>query len=194
MNANGIQLHASESLANLIRRTPSWNLMAHQGVFDIEIFNTEQGDQTIKSSTLQIEHVPIPHRAELSDMFGFIIRGPCKSLFFLPDQDTWEQTLSAHKCTSIRQFLQGLRVNIALIDGTFWSSHELGNLRDQTQVPHPPVSETLDMLGNRLPQDPEIFFTHLNHTNPLYDSNSAQYRTLYDMGWEVAWQGMKFDL
>mmetsp|Transcript_787 Transcript_787/g.1196 ORF Transcript_787/g.1196 Transcript_787/m.1196 type:complete len:294 (+) Transcript_787:977-1858(+) len=192
MNAEGIHLHVSESMANLIRRTPSWNLLADLGVFDIEIFNREE--RFFQSSTLQIEHVAIPHRAELSDMHGFIIRGLHKSLFFLPDQDSWEDTLSAHDCRSIRHFLQKMRVDIALIDGTFWSFDELADMRDQTQVPHPPVAQTLNFLGSRLPQDPEILFIHLNHTNPLFDLSSAQYQTLQGMGWKVATQGMKFVL
>ena len=66
-----------------------------------------------------------------------------------------------------------MRIDIALIDGTFWSEDELGG-RDQSKVPHPPVLQTLNMLGEREDGDPEIFFTHLNHTNPLYDQDSEQ--------------------
>ena len=195
MNARGIKLHVSESMADLIQRTPTWNIMVQQGVFEVEIFTNNQSCQTITSPTLKIEHVPIPHRAELSDMNAFIIRGPHKSLLFLPDHDTWDKTLSMHKGTSIPHFLKMLDVNIALIDGTFWSYDELGGVRCQTEVPHPPVSRTLDMLGPRAPlQDPEIYFTHLNHTNPLYNADSTEYKTLYAMGWKVADQGMKFDL
>lgn len=204
MNSKGIHLHVSESVANLIYRTPSWNTMVQQGVFHLDIFHysTMQQKTTMtvhqtssSSSPLSIEPIPIPHRAELSDMHAFIIRGPNKSLFFLPDHDTWEQTLSIHKCTSIREFLQKFRIDIALIDGTFWSYDELGDVRDQTQVPHPPVSETINLLGKRnLQLDPQIYFTHLNHTNPLYGSNSVPYKTLIDMGWDIASQGMKFVL
>lgn len=205
MNCKGVRLHVSESMASLIRRSPSWNAMVDQGVFLIDVFPNPTdlkivvkyaSDQTTTtSSALSIEPIPIPHRAELSDTHAFVIRGPHKSLLFLPDHDTWEKTLSFHRCTSIRQFLQSFRIDIALLDGTFWSYEELGNIRDQSQVPHPPVSETITLLGTRNPeQDPVIYFTHLNHTNPLYDSGSVQYQTLLDMGWDVAYQGMTFTL
>jgi len=136
----------------------------------------------------------IHHHAELSDVHGIIIHGHHKSLFFLPDQVSWADTLSVHNCVSIRHFLQKMRVDIALIDGTFWSFDKLADSRNQMQVPHPPVAQTLNFLGSRLPQDPEIFFIHLNHTNPLYDFTSSQYQTLQAMGWKVATQGMKFVL
>lgn len=42
MNAEGIHLHVLESMANLIRRTPSWNLLADLGVFHIEILNRKE--------------------------------------------------------------------------------------------------------------------------------------------------------
>ena len=66
-----------------------------------------------------------------------------------------------------REFLLKFEVDIALIDGTFWSSDELSG-RFQHEVPHPPVSQTLEMLGSKNQGDPDIFFIHLNHTNPLY--------------------------
>ena len=44
--------------------------------------------------------------------------------------------------------------------------------RNQDKVPHPPVSQTLEMLGSRAEGDPALHFIHLNHTNPLYDPNS----------------------
>jgi len=148
MNCKGVRLHVSESMASLIRRTPSWNAMVEQGVFIMDIF---------------------PNSAHKKAVF--------------------------RRCTSIRHFLKSFRIDIALIDGTFWSYDELGNIRDQSQVPHPPISETINLLGTRKPeQDPLIYFTHLNHTNPLYDTSSVQYKTLFEMGWDVAHQGMTFAL
>jgi pyrroloquinoline quinone biosynthesis protein B len=86
-----------------------------------------------------------------------------------------------------------LEVDVALIDGTFWDANELPPER-QNNVPHPPVSETLELLGDRKEGDPEIYFIHLNHTNPLHDETSSAYATVVSMGWEVAKQGMEFEL
>ncbi|MBT7263143.1 MAG: pyrroloquinoline quinone biosynthesis protein PqqB, partial [Euryarchaeota archaeon] len=75
----------------------------------------------------------------------------------------------------------------------FWSEDELGG-RNQSQVPHPPVMQTLKMLGEKNQDDPEILFTHLNHTNPLYNRNSEQRNEVERLGWSIAYQGQRFTL
>ena len=189
--ARDIELHVSDDMYHLIDRTPQWNLMVQQGVFNIRTFTA--GDVVFSQGELSIEAVRIPHRAELSDMHAFIIRGPSKSLLFLTDHDTWNETLTVHDCSSIRELLAKLNVDIALIDGTFWSEDELAG-RNQATVPHPPVLQTLNMLGSREDGDPDIIFTHLNHTNPLYNRDSEQYAEVERLGWSVAYQGQRFTL
>ena len=189
--ARDIELHVSDDMYHLIDRTPQWNLMVQQGVFNIRTFTA--GDVVFSQGELSIEAVRIPHRAELSDMHAFIIRGPSKSLLFLTDHDTWNETLTVHDCSSIRELLAKLNVDIALIDGTFWSEDELAG-RNQATVPHPPVLQTLNMLGSREDGDPDIIFTRLNHTNPLYNRDGEQYAEVERLGWSVAYQGQRFTL
>ena len=189
--ARDIELHVSDDMYHLIDRTPQWNLMVQQGVFNIRTFTA--GDVVFSQGELSIEAVRIPHRAELSDMHAFIIRGPSKSLLFLTDHDTWNETLTVHDCSSIRELLAKLNVDIALIDGTFWSEDELAG-RNQATVPHPPVLQTLKMLDKKKQGDPDIIFTHLNHTNPLYNRDGEQYAEVERLGWSVAYQGQRFTL
>ena len=164
--------------------------MLEQGVFVIEEFKS--GDK-MKFNSQIIEALKVPHRDELSDMHAFIIRGKNKSLLYLPDHDTWEETLGSHGCKLIREWLDNLKIDIALIDGTFWSQHELSG-RLQEDVPHPPVGQTVAHLGTRLQDDPEIIFIHLNHTNPLYDKSSSAFKTVESMGWKIGQQGLIFSL
>jgi pyrroloquinoline quinone biosynthesis protein B len=189
--AQGIELHISDDMYHLVDQTPQWNLMVQQGVFNIQTFAA--GDVVFSQGELSVEAVRIPHRDELSDMHAFIIRGPSKSLLFLPDHDTWDETLAVHNCSTLRQWLSNIRIDIALLDGTFWSEDELGG-RNQSQVPHPPVLQTLKMLGEKNQDDPEILFTHLNHTNPLYNRNSEQRNEVERLGWSIAYQGQRFTL
>ena len=114
-------------------------------------------------------------------------------MLYLTDHDRWDDTLNHHDAPSIRAWLKDLDVDLALIDGTFWSSDELSG-RSQLEVPHPPVSETLNRLGPRQKGDPEIYFTHLNHTNPVHDSASVEHATVLDHGWKVGEQGATFTL
>ena len=187
MSARGIPLHSSPSMQNLIKSTPAWALLLEQGVFDLaEIGHVEIDDVVIES-------IAIPHRAELSDMHAFVIRGKEHSVLFLPDHDSWDQTLSAHNASSIRKWLNDLDITHALLDGTFWSGDELQG-RDMSVVPHPTIQDSLARLGQKQTGDPEIFFTHLNHTNPAHQQGSAEYQNIVQLGWRVSVEGEMFIL
>ena len=190
IGAQGITLHVSQQMKQLIQNTPQWAIMLEQGVFTLEVYTT--GDE-ISFGSETIIPLLVPHRDELSDMHSFIIKGKEKSLLYLSDHDTWEETLSLYNCKLVREWLDKFDIDTAFIDGTFWSYEELSK-RSQEEVPHPPVSQTIAHLGIRLPTDPEIYFIHLNHTNPLYDTSSLAYRTVESMGWKVGFQGMRVTL
>ena len=190
MNAQGIPLYASKKMQQLITDTPQWRIMVEQGVFvPREVSNNNK----IVFGELTIEPILVPHRDELSDMHAFVISTPENKLLYLPDHDTWEETLSMYNCQDIRQWLKDLAIDIALIDGTFWSEDELQS-RNQQKVPHPPIKQTIEMLGYKQQGDPEIYFIHLNHTNPVYDQWSEQHAQVIEMGWKIGKQGMKIKL
>jgi len=191
VNARGLALFASPSMLALVDATPAWALLVEQGVFLTRPLS--KGAAVPLGSGLSVEAVPIPHRAELSDMHAFVFRGPNRSLLFLPDHDRWEDTLAACGKPSLRAWLADLAVDVALLDGTFWSADELDG-RSQQEVPHPPVQETLERLGKRREADPDIVFVHLNHTNPLHDVASLEHQTVTSLGWRVGQQGMSFTL
>lgn len=132
--------------------------------------------------------VPVPHRDEVSDTHAVLIRGPMSSLLFLPDHDGWSGTLDSAGAPDLRNWLGSLGVEFALLDGTFWDSKELPG-RDMSQIPHPPIEETLERLGDRVDGDPEIMFFHLNHTNPVLGRGSVEREKVISMGWSIAEQG-----
>ena len=190
MNAKGVNLHASSTMMRLIEQTPQWNIMLNQGVFTpIEITDK----QPVTNTEFTMTPLLVPHRDELSDMHAYILHGENRSILYLPDHDTWEATLAMHHADNIRQWFKNLAIDIALIDGTFWSSDELQS-RSQDKVPHPPIKQTLEMLGYKQKGDPEVIFFHLNHTNPVYDEWSEEHTQVVEMGWKIGKQGMKFEL
>ena len=188
MNARAIPLHLSASMLELMRQTPQWNVLIEDGVVVPHVF--ADGHIIRLSSFCSITPLRVPHRAEFTDMHAFVIEGNGQRLLYLPDHDTWDETLNGQ---NLREWFGGLNIDIALIDGTFWSLDELRH-RKQTEVPHPPVSETIARLGQKRENDPEVVFIHLNHTNPLYQSNSKQARQVRDLGWNVGHQGQRFSL
>lgn len=189
MAMRDLPLYASPSMIDLLHATPMWSVLVQDGVIKPHAFTSP----VVLGPGLSMEAIPVPHRAELSDMHALLFRGPNRSLLFLPDHDTWEETLAQHDAESIRSWFRSLQVDVALIDGTFWSGDELPS-RSQHEVPHPPVMDTLDRMGDRRDEDAELVFIHLNHTNPLHVVQSAPYQTVLDHGWAVGEQGMNFKL
>ena len=134
-----------------------------------------------------IQPVEVPHRAEFSETVGYKIYGPNKTVLFIPDIDKWYLWEK-----SIIEEIE--KVDYALIDATFYDSSEV-NYRDLSEIPHPFVVESMELFDSI--QDEEknkIFFIHLNHTNPLLDNESDQYKFVKGSGYNVAIEGMKLDL
>ena len=70
------------------------------------------------------------------------------------------------RCCKHPGLVQTLKVDIALVDRTFWSADELSG-RSQSEVPHPPVAETLERLGSRQETDPGRFHPSQPHQSAL---------------------------
>jgi len=88
---------------------------------------------------------------------------------------------------------------IALLDGTFWTDNELIDVRGAgktaRQIGHVPLSEAGGLLEQlQGVRNVRRVLIHLNNTNPALDEESAAFRTLREAGWEVAYDGMEFEL
>ena len=132
-----------------------------------------------------LQFIPIPHRSELGDTAAIIIKGNKKNILFMPDQDSWEETLEHYSKENIRDFLEMFDINEALIDGTFWSMEELPG-RNISEIPHPTIQESLHLLGRKMEEDPRISFLHLNHSNPVNDIGSKQRKLVEENGWKIS--------
>jgi pyrroloquinoline quinone biosynthesis protein B len=189
MAVTDLALNCSESLCGVIKATPTWNLLLESGVLIPHIWQENVAFTPSDNCGFTITPIPIPHRNELSDNHALLLEGGEKRLLFMPDHDTWQETLSG---STIREWLSQLEVDIALIDGTFWSEDELPH-RDMRIIPHPTVKETLGLLGKKEEADPEIYFTHLNHTNPLQQPGLERDEVI-SLGWKIVEQGQMFNI
>lgn len=122
----------------------------------------------------QIKYIPIevPHRNEIADTVGYIIRSE-REVIYLPDIDYWTNKI----INRIRN------VDIALIDGTFYSKNEISRFKG---VSHPPIRETIELLENI---NTEVYFTHINHTNPV-NNNDKERKYVEDKGFSTAYDEM----
>ena len=186
MGCSGMPLFASESVLEELSGRGALEPFGAARVGPMERFAPS------KDCGFEMEFIPVPHRDEHTDTHAVAIRGPDRSVLFLPDHDDWAQTLHRHGAYSIRQWLADLEVDVALLDGSFWDASELPG-RDMSEIPHPTVSETIARLGERVEDDAEVYFIHLNHSNPLLGPG-PQADELSDLGWGVATQGQQFAL
>ena len=187
MNEKNVRLHASKSMIELILNTPKWKKLVEDNILIPIQFNSNESIQI--SEHLVITPKRVPHRDELTDTHAFMINGPEKSLLYLPDHDSWEETLHMVQQNSVIEWFDSLGIEIVFLDGTFWSKNELSR---QTDVPHPPVVDSLERLGNLNGKELEVFFIHLNHTNPLLIPNSDEVKQLLDSGCKIPVEGQQF--
>ncbi len=165
IDSNNLLVHTSKKLKDFLNTNQPWKLLVDNNNIKINTFEFEK--EINLSNNLNIIPVEIPHRQELSDTAGFIIRGRKRSVFYLPDIDSWDTF--AKKFNKISS-----EVDLLFLDGTFYSKKELMEIRGRNidDVPHPPIKETINKLQNKVlkQNNSKIFFTHFNHTNPILDT------------------------
>jgi pyrroloquinoline quinone biosynthesis protein B len=176
LNTRGLPVYASPLLCAYLAANGPWSQLVALG--NISLRRLQPSLPLALSEGLRVTPLPVPHRAELSDTMAYLVRGPTRSLFYCPDIDRWEQWSEP-----LPQFLES--VDVALLDGTFFSAAELPG-RDMTEIPHPPVRETAELLVDT---NASVYFIHLNHSNPLlYDGAERSWLASKRMGIGVAGQ------
>ena len=127
----------------------------------------------------------LSHTYKIDELRKLRSKANKRNILFMPDQDSWEETLEYYSKENIRGFLKMFDINEALIDGTFWSMEELPG-RNISEIPHPTIQDSLKLLGKRMENDPRISFLHLNHSNPVNDIGSKQRKLVEENGWRVS--------
>jgi pyrroloquinoline quinone biosynthesis protein B len=120
---------------------------------------------------------------------GFIFEQKNKSIFIAP-------SLSGRNAEWTKAAASS---DLVLIDGTFWSDSELSKTgrskKTAREIGHLPLSGS----GGLLEQFPagakgRKVLIHVNNTNPILDEDSAEHRAVLDAGFEIAYDGMEFEL
>ncbi len=158
-----VPLIGTERMASFLGSNGPWSLLFDGGYARPEVL---QPGQTLElAEDLSVTAIQVPHRDEFTDTVAFLIRGPERSVLYLPDIDKWERW-----DRRLEDVIAG--VDVALVDGTFYGPAELPG-RDMSQVPHPFIVETLARIAP-LPEAEraKVVFTHLNHSNPATDPTS----------------------
>jgi len=89
--------------------------------------------------------------------------------------------------------------DLALLDGTFWKDDELisaqRSRKTAREMGHMPVGGDRGLLRQpfRLGKTRRVLI-HINNTNPVLNEDSPEHRTVREAGWEIAYDGMEFEL
>jgi pyrroloquinoline quinone biosynthesis protein B len=138
---------------------------------------------------LDVRALPVPHRDEYTDTVAFLVHGPERTLLYVPDTDGWDAWP-----LSVEQVMDEAGVDVALLDGTFYSLNELPG-RSLEQVRHPLISRSMERFAPLLEAgNVQICFTHLNHSNPAVDREASEYEAVETAGFCIAEDGQRFGL
>jgi pyrroloquinoline quinone biosynthesis protein B len=89
--------------------------------------------------------------------------------------------------------------DLCLLDGTFWDDTEListgAGSKTAREIGHLPLSGAGGLLQEFASEKRgRKILIHINNTNPILDEESPEHREVRDAGWEIAYDGMEFDL
>jgi pyrroloquinoline quinone biosynthesis protein B len=171
--------YCSSRMAEFLRTNGPWSLMVDEGRLDLQILEPERS--TRLADDLSVTALQVPHRDEYSDTLGFVFQGPRRSILYLPDIDRWDQW-----DRRIEDVVA--EVDVALLDSTFYSAAELPG-RNQSEVPHPLIIDTMERLGPLARSERSIVLTHLNSSNPVLDVEGPEREAVLAAGFKVARAG-----
>jgi len=180
MGTKGVKVYAMPRMQVFLRQNGPWDQLVRYE--NISLVDLAAGRVVELSDRLKVEAFEVPHRQEYSEVVGYHISGPTRSVLFIPDIDSWEEWDDAG--IRIEDWIR--RVDVAYLDGTFFADGEIAG-RDMSGFPHPFISHSMERFA-RLPDadKAKIRFIHLNHTNPALLPGSEAQRSIEVRGFALA--------
>ena len=120
---------------------------------------------------------------------GIVVAKGTKQMFYAPAipgfSDEWKQWARSS--------------DLCLLDGTFWDEQELISTgvgsKTAREIGHIPISGAGGLLSQfGAVESGRRVLIHINNTNPILDEESPEHREVRDAGWEIAYDGMEFEL
>lgn len=184
MGAAGVPVFTMPRMRSFLEGNQPWSQLVTLENIDLRPLDPNQ--PVTLAPGLRVEALRVPHRDELSETIGLIVRGPERAVLWLPDIDKWERW-----SRPIEDVIA--QVDAAFLDGTFYADGEVG--RPMAEIPHPFISESAERFA-RLPisERSKIRFVHFNHTNPALRNDSAAARKVHEMGLKLAQRGEQIQL
>ena len=180
MMPKGLPVLGPPRTAEFLKENRPFKDMVSWGALDVR--SVHPGEDLMLAKGVAFRPVSVPHRDDFSDTVAWLVVGPRWRLLYAPDMDKIEDALVDMVA----------KVDMAIIDGTFYTRDEIPGAMGT--VPHPPVVETIERLRPALEGGTRIAFTHLNHTNPLCDPRSPEFKHVVSQGYGVVLDGYAIDI
>jgi len=185
LDARGIPVWASSRMADFLRGNGPWSQLVK--LENVELRALRAGEPVALEGGVSVTPLQVPHRDEYSDTLGFFVRGPRRTVLYVPDTDSWRAW-----ARPLPELLAG--VDEALLDGTFYSLDELPG-RDVASIGHPLIADTMELLAPLVKsRGLRVAFTHLNHSNPALEPESAARQAIAARGFRVLAEGEEIGL
>ncbi len=185
MGAKNIPVYAMPRMREYLSTSGPWDQLIRYE--NIAMRKMRDGETLNLGKQLRVTPFIVPHRDEYSETVGYRIDGPKKSAVFIPDIDKWEEW-----ATDIRDIIRD--VDYALLDATFFADGELPG-RDMSQIRHPFVAESMALFKDMTNEEKSrVIFIHMNHTNPLLIEDSDEQAIVSELGFKVAYEGIRLEL
>tara|TARA_Y100001935_G_C17310454_1_gene515648 strand:- start:1659 stop:2573 length:915 start_codon:yes stop_codon:yes gene_type:complete len=184
LGVKNLQVKVLPKMSNYLKTNGPWSQLVD--IKNIEIQDLNFGASVSELKNINVTPIQVPHRDEYSETAGFIIEGKSKKALFIPDIDKWQKWDK-----DLKQLVN--EFDYLLLDATFYDSKEIN--RDIREIPHPLVTETIDLLNNlSLDDKNKVYFIHMNHTNLMLDPDSDLSKQVISKGFNISRLGLKLYL
>lgn len=185
MSTYRLPVFCSRRMKNFLSNNGPWSQLVSLENISLELISPDKSFSL--STNISIFPFEVPHRHEYSDTLGFLISGKKRKLLYISDIQSWE----AWEHSIVEEVN---KVDIALLDGTFYSPQELPG-RNLSQIGHPFIQKSLKTLSSVAKRGKtKIFFIHLNHSNLTLDPEGEARKKVLKEGFNLASDGMEFYL
>lgn len=180
MSSDNTSVYAMPRMKNYLETNGPWSQMVN---FENISIKSMQDSLTISlSKDINVMPFTVPHRDEYSETVGFRISVNNQHLVFIPDIDKWDKW-----DVDIRQVVKDN--DYIFIDASFYADGELPG-RDMSKIPHPFTTESMNLFENlSASEKSKVYFIHTNHSNPILDATSKEYKEVINKGFNIAKQG-----
>jgi len=188
VGADRVPVYVMPGMGSFLAKNGPWDqLIRYENI----VLKPLSADSTVRlNSRIEITPFLVPHRQEYSEVVGYKIEGPNKSVLFIPDIDSWEEW--EQWGTSIEKMIP--KMDYAFLDATFFADGEIPG-RDMSNFPHPFITHSMNRFKYLSPENKsKVYFIHLNHTNPALDPESREREIIFEKGFNIAREMQKVEL